>query len=77
VPDHPVLVRVGDRAGFEFPHRPKRFLDQRSHLFEKTIRKTHSADVDREVEIVVTQTLMRDFDSERRLAQAILDTACA
>ena len=30
-----------------------------------------------EVELVVTQTLMRDFDSERRLAQAVLETAWA
>jgi hypothetical protein len=26
---------------------------------------------------VVAQTLMRDFESERRLAEAVLETACA
>lgn len=30
-----------------------------------------------EVELLVTQTLMHDADSERRLAQVVLETACA
>jgi len=30
-----------------------------------------------DVELVVTQTLMRDADSERRLAEAVLEAACA
>ena len=30
-----------------------------------------------DVELVATQTLMRDADAERRLAETVLETACA
>jgi hypothetical protein len=30
-----------------------------------------------DVELVVTRTLMRDRDGERRLAEAVLEAACA
>jgi hypothetical protein len=53
--DHPVLVRVDDRARFEFAPRRKSLLHERSHFAEKGFVETHPADVDGEVWVVVAQ----------------------
>jgi hypothetical protein len=55
--DHPVLVRVRNRAGFEFRHRGEGPLDQRLHPVEEIIGKPHPADVDGKIEIVVAQEI--------------------
>ena len=65
MPDHPLLIGVGDRARFQFAHRGKRLLHLRSHFLEKVIRKTHPADVDREIEIVVAQKIFLEARPER------------
>ncbi len=55
--DLPLLVRIGDAAGFEFPHGGEGFLDLRLHFLEEAIGKTHPADIEREAEILVAQKI--------------------
>ena len=63
--DHSLFVRVRDRACLQFPHRGKRLVHARLHFFEKIIRKTHPADVDGEIEIVVAQKIFLKPRPER------------
>jgi hypothetical protein len=48
------------------PHVGERLLDARSHPFEKVVRKTHPADVDREIQIIVTEQILLKARPERR-----------
>ena len=63
--DHSPFVRVRDRACFDFAHGGKRFLNAFLHRSEKIIRKAHSADVDREIEIIVAQKILLKPRPER------------
>ena len=74
MPDHSALVRICDRACFEFPHGGEGFLHAGMHFLEKTIRKTHSADVDGEVEIVVEQEIFLKSRPKRRRSHVVLLT---
>jgi hypothetical protein len=56
---------------------PDHIARRYSGLIDTLVIDEMDAPATAEVDIVVTQTLMRDSESERRLAQAILDTACA
>ena len=58
VADHPVLVWVRDRASLQFVHGPKCFLDARSHLIEKIVIEFHSTDIDRKIDVVITQEIL-------------------
>jgi hypothetical protein len=55
---------------------PDHVAQRYSGLIDVLVVDEADAPATAEVELVVTQTLMRDFDSERRLAQAALETAC-
>ena len=56
---------------------PDHIARRYSGLLDTLVIDETDAPATAEVDLVVTQTLMQDSDSERRLAQAILDTACA
>src|SRR5450755_274247 len=72
--DHSLLVRVRDRARFEFAHGGERFFDACLHFSEEIIRKSHPAYVDREVEIVVTQEIFLKPRPERRGSHSVCVT---
>jgi len=55
---------------------PDHVAQRYSGLIDVLVVDEADAPATAEVELVVTQTLMRDFDSECRLAQAALETAC-
>ena len=55
--DHSILRGIGDCSRLQFPHRSKRMLDLRSHLFEQIVRKFHPADVERETELTMLQEI--------------------
>src|SRR5437899_486037 len=63
--DHALLIRICDRTGFQVAHCGKGFFNPRPHLVEKIIPKLHSTDVDREIEIVVTQEVLLKTLPER------------
>ena len=65
MPDHPPFVRVRDCARLQFAHGGERFLDAFLHRSEEIIRKTHAADVDREIEIIVAQEIFLKPRPER------------
>ena len=46
-------------------------------LIDALVIDEADAPAEADVELVVTRTLMRDRDDERRLAETILETACA
>ena len=50
VPDHPVLVRVGDRALLQRVHRRERGGQRRVHAVEEAVVEPHPADVERQPE---------------------------
>src|SRR5207244_7343412 len=58
MPDHALLIRVRDCTGLQVAHGGEGLVDPWPHLVEKIIRKLHSADVDGEIELVVTQEVL-------------------
>jgi LPPG:FO 2-phospho-L-lactate transferase len=46
-------------------------------LIDALVIDESDAPADADVELVVTQTLMHDHDAERRLAEVVLEAACA
>ena len=46
-------------------------------LIDALVIDESDAPAEADVDLVVTQTLMRDAESERRLAEIVLKTACA
>ena len=57
MPDHSLLVRVCDRARFQFAHVGEGLLDPRPHLLEEIVRETHPADVDRKIQVAIAQEI--------------------
>jgi len=51
VPDHPVLVGVGDRPGLEGVHRVERSIERPGEIAGKPIGQVHSAGVEPEPEV--------------------------
>ena len=65
VADHAVFIRIRDCACLQFTHGPKRLLDTWLHLVEEIVAKFHPADVDRKIDIVVTQEILLEALPER------------
>ena len=66
-----MLMRM---AGGVEPHRVAACY---TGLIDALVIDESDAPAEAEVDLVVTQTLMRDAESERRLAEIVLKTACA
>ena len=56
---------------------PRHVADCYSGLVDGLVIDESDAPAEAPVELVVTRTLMRDRDAERRLAEVVLETACA
>ena len=56
---------------------PQRIAACYTGLIDALVIDESDAPAEAEVDLVVTQTLMRDAESERRLAKVVLEAACA
>src|ERR1051325_432405 len=65
VPNHSIFVWVCDRTRFEFAHGRECPLHKGLHLLEKALCKTHSTDVDGELQIVVAEKILLKSGPER------------
>src|SRR5256885_15787542 len=64
--DHSFFVGIREPSRFQVAHRGKRPVDLRSHFVEEIVRELHTADVDRETEIVVAKEVLLEPLPERR-----------
>jgi len=55
---------------------PRHVTDCYLGLIDSLVIDESDAPAEAAVELVVTQTLMRDRDAERRLAEVVLEVAC-
>jgi hypothetical protein len=69
--DHPSFIRVRDRARLQLAHGGDRLFHAVLHCSEEIIRKTHSADIDGEVEIGIAQEILLKPGPERRGSHSI------